>query len=97
VATPLLRLPVDPLYYAFNLIRLPATDDVAETDRLLAANRAVYDRVAAAGGTLYPASAALPLSGDDWRRHFGPALARLGAAKRRYDPANVLRNGYEIP
>jgi cytokinin dehydrogenase len=56
------------------------------------ANRAVYDRVRAAGGTLYPVSA-LPMSRGDWRRHFGPAFRRLQEAKDRFDPRDVLTPG----
>src|SRR5690606_12546756 len=69
VDTPLLRLPDDGLVYAFNLIRMPATDAAAEAERLVAANRRIYERVRAAGGTLYPVSA-FPMSRDDWRAHF---------------------------
>ena len=36
------------LCHAFNLVRIPTTDDPAEAARLVAANRAVYDRVRAA-------------------------------------------------
>jgi cytokinin dehydrogenase len=57
VRTPLLRLPPDPLGFTFNLVRFPPTDDAAEARRLATANRAVYERVRAAGGTLYPVSA----------------------------------------
>lgn len=95
VASPLLRLPADDLCYAFNLVRIPATDDAGEVDRLVTANRAVYDRVRAAGGTLYPVSA-FPMSRGDWRRHLGSAFERLQDAKRRFDPHNVLTPGYEV-
>ncbi|HEY6423877.1 MAG TPA: hypothetical protein VIY28_11630 [Pseudonocardiaceae bacterium] len=81
--------------YAFNLVRLPTTDSVAEANRLMTANRAVYNRVRAAGGTLYPVSA-FPMSRDDWREHFGPAFTQLSDAKQKYDPGNVLTPGYEI-
>ena len=74
--SPLLRLPADNLLYAFNLVRIPTTDAVAEADRLVTANRAIYERVRAAGGTLYPVSA-FPMSRDDWRRHFGSAWAAI--------------------
>ena len=47
ITSPLLRLPSDGLCYAFNLVRIPATDDAAEAVRLVAANRAVYDGSAA--------------------------------------------------
>jgi cytokinin dehydrogenase len=93
VTSPLLRLPGDDLCFTFNLIRIPATGDTA--DRLVADNRAVYERVRAAGGTLYPASA-LPMSPGDWREHFGPAFDRLGAAKEAFDPDHVLTPGYEV-
>ena len=94
-ATPLLQLPADTLVYAFNLVRLPTTDAGAEVDRLVTANRAIYERVLAAGGTLYPVSA-LPMSGDDWRRHFGSAWERFRDAKQTFDPRRVLTPGYEI-
>jgi FAD/FMN-containing dehydrogenase len=95
IRSPLLRLPSDGLCWAFNLIRIPTTDDRARTERLVGANRAVYDRIRAAGGTLYPASA-FPMSVDDWRHHFGPAFGLLQAAKQRFDPDLVLTPGYEI-
>jgi cytokinin dehydrogenase len=95
VTTPLLRLPPDELCYAFNLVRIPATDDPAEVDRLLSANRAVYERVRAAGGVVYPVSA-LSMSHDDWRAHYGSAFDRFRRAKRRYDPASVLTPGYDV-
>jgi FAD/FMN-containing dehydrogenase len=95
VRSPLLQLPADGLVYAFNLVRIPATDDRAEAARLVAANRAIYERLRAEGGTLYPVSA-FPMSRADWRRHFGPAFRQLREAKRKFDPANVLTPGYEV-
>jgi FAD/FMN-containing dehydrogenase len=59
------------------------------------ANKATYGRVKAAGGTLYPVSA-LPLSKSEWRDHFGPAFGRLDAAKKQYDPRQVLTPGYDV-
>jgi cytokinin dehydrogenase len=93
VTSPLLRLPTDDLCFTFNLIRIPATGDTA--DELVAANRAGYERVWAAGGTLYPASA-LPMTPEDWRVHFGPAFERLHKAKQTFDPDHVLTPGYEV-
>jgi cytokinin dehydrogenase len=93
VTSPLLRLPADSLCFTFNLIRIPASGEAAE--RLVAANRDVYERIRDAGGTLYPASA-LPMSGADWRDHFGPAFDRFGAAKEEFDPGHVLTPGYEV-
>jgi FAD/FMN-containing dehydrogenase len=93
--SPLLRLPTDDLVYAFNLVRIPAANAAAEADRLVKANRAVYERIRAAGGTLYPVSA-LPMSSDDWRAHFGAAWARLRDAKQAFDPECLLTPGYEV-
>jgi cytokinin dehydrogenase len=95
IASPLLRLPEEDLLYAFNLVRIPTTGAVAEADRLVKANRAIYERVRAAGGALYPVSA-FPMSRDDWRRHFGSAWAQFRGAKRNFDPGHVLTPGYEI-
>lgn len=95
ITSPLARLPADDLCYAFNLVRIPATDDAGEISRLIEDNRALYGRVSDVGGTLYPVSA-LPMTHDDWRRHFGPAFDRLRAAKREFDPANLLTPGYTI-
>jgi cytokinin dehydrogenase len=93
VTSPLVRLPTDELCYTFNLIRIPTTGDTA--DRLVAANRAVYERVRAAGGSLYPASA-LPMAPADWREHFGTAFGRLREAKQTFDPDHLLTPGYEV-
>jgi cytokinin dehydrogenase len=95
VTSPLLRLPADNLAYAFNLVRIPTTDDTAEVNRLVTDNRAIYERVRAAGGTLYPVSA-FPMSSDDWRLHFGAAWGRLRDAKQHFDPGHVLTPGYEV-
>ena len=95
ISSPLLRMPSDDLCYAFNLVRIPATDDANEANRLVAANKATYGRVKAAGGTLYPVSA-FPLSQGEWRDHFGSAFGQLDAAKQQFDPAKILTPGYEI-
>ena len=95
VGSPLLRLPPDELVYAFNLIRFPTTDDRTEAHRLVEANRAIYERLRMAGGTLYPVSV-FPMSPDDWREHFGSEWTRLRDAKARFDPRNVLTPGYEV-
>ncbi|HMN82872.1 MAG TPA: FAD-binding protein [Burkholderiaceae bacterium] len=95
VHTPLIRLPAEPVVHAFNLIRVPDTPDRARAERLVADNRRIYQRLRDAGGTLYPVSA-MPMSQDDWRRHFGPAFTALQAARRRFDPAGLLTPGYEL-
>ncbi|MGH9024777.1 MAG: FAD-binding protein, partial [Acidimicrobiia bacterium] len=95
IASPLVPMPSERLCYAFNLIRIPPTDDANNASRLVEANKAMYERVKAAGGTLYPVSA-FPLSGAEWRDHFGSAFAQMDAAKRKFDPGKVLTPGYDI-
>jgi FAD/FMN-containing dehydrogenase len=92
---PLVRMPEGPVAFVFNLVRIPATNDAGQIERMVAANRAIYQRVREAGGVLYPVSA-LPMSPDDWRTHFGPAWTRLAEARRRYDPNDLLTPGYNI-
>jgi hypothetical protein len=58
-------------------------------------NTALYARVKAAGGILYPVSA-LRMSKGDSRDHFGSAFAQLDAAKDQYDPGTALTPGYAI-
>ena len=96
IASPLLRLPAGEMLYAFNLVRMPATDNAAtEAIRLTAGNRAAYERIRAAGGVLYPVSA-FTMSAEDWRSHFGPEWTRLRRAKTKFDPDHLLTPGYEM-
>jgi cytokinin dehydrogenase len=95
IQSPLLATASDGLMYAFNFVRVPATDDAANAQRLVDVNKQIYGRVKAAGGALYPVSA-FPLNGGEWRAHFGGAFGQLDAAKQKFDPNKVLTPGYEI-
>ena len=93
--TPMVRLPDESVVFPFNLIRIPAANDVAEMARMVAQNRALHDRIRNAGGTQYPVGA-FPMSRDDWKDHFGSKWPLLREAKRRCDPNNVLTPGYNV-
>ncbi|MFJ6835787.1 FAD-binding protein [Streptomyces sp. NPDC091209] len=93
--TPLLRTPDDPVSYLLAVLRTTPPDDTATVDRLLAANRAAYDTVHAAGGTHYPVGS-VPFDAADWREHFGPAYRRLATARHTYDPHGILVPGQGI-
>jgi len=95
VGSPLLRLPADQLCYAFNLIPLTPSDDPAGARRLVAANRATYERVRDAGGTLYPVSA-FPMAPADWRATSGRRSACSARPRTNTTPAGVLTPGYEV-
>jgi cytokinin dehydrogenase len=77
----------------FNLVRMPG--DAGAAAPMVGRNRALYERIRDVGGVQY-AVGALPMSGEDWRRHFGLAWAALRDARRRHDPTGVLTPGYEV-
>lgn len=93
--TPLVRLPNERTAFCFNLIRFPETSGATDTERMIADNRTLYERVRAAGGVLYPVSA-FPMHGADWKSHFGPSWPILQDAKVRYDPSRILTPGYDV-
>lgn len=93
--TPLLRMPDDPVPYLLAVLRTSPPDDPATVERLLAANRAAYEKVRDAGGKQYPVGS-IPFERPDWRDHFGSAWPALAAARHRYDPAGILTPGQGI-
>ncbi|SCK51677.1 FAD-binding protein [Streptomyces sp. WMMB 322] len=93
--TPMLRMPHDPAPYLLAVLRTSPPDEPATVDRLLAANRAAYEKVRDAGGKQYPVGS-IPFQRADWRDHFGGAWPALEAARRRYDPDGILVPGQGI-
>jgi cytokinin dehydrogenase len=89
--TPLLRVPDEELVFLFALLKT-ASPGAADPGAMVAANRALYDRARALGGTRYPVGT-VPFTPADWREHYGPQWPRLTAAKHRYDPAGILTPG----
>jgi FAD/FMN-containing dehydrogenase len=92
---PLLRMPDDPLPYLLSVLRTCPPGDQATVDRLLAANRRVYETVRDHGGKQYPVGS-IPFDHDDWRDHFGTAFPALRDARHRYDPADNLTPGQGV-
>jgi cytokinin dehydrogenase len=62
---------------------------------LVAANRGLFERNRAQGGTHYPIGA-LRLSRQDWERHYGPQWGALVSARRRYAPDGVFASGPDV-
>lgn len=88
---PFVRLPDEEMVYRFQLSRtLPAGTD---TQSMIALNRALYERARDMGGYRLTSSA-VPMSQDDWKRHYGPAWQTVQAAKTKFDPKNVLTPGH---
>lgn len=92
---PLAVKPAEPTAYLFDLLCFPAPDDT-DTAGMLVRNRRLYDRVVQAGGKRYLIGAIPDMTQADWQRHYGPLWCLLGAAKRSYDPDNVLTPGQGI-
>jgi len=92
---PMLRRPAGELLCLLSVMRTapPAAPDTVR--RMVAANRALYERARAVGGVLHPMSA-LAMTPEDWRSHFGPGWADLADAKERYDPHAILTRGYGL-
>lgn len=92
---PLMPRPAGELLCLLSLMRTAPPDRPGVVRRLVAANRALYERARTVGGVLHPVSA-LPMTPDDWRSHFGPLWPELVRAKDRYDPQHILTRGYGL-
>jgi cytokinin dehydrogenase len=95
LTTPFLRTPTDRHVFLFSLLRTAIPPTPENVAALLQKNRAIFDRLTAIGGKIYPVDA-VPLSPADWRRHFHPYWERFEHAKRRYDPDHILTPGQGI-
>ena len=93
--TPLFRLPNSQQFFMFALLRnaLPPTPDRIKS--LVQANRNLFDHCVAIGGKRYPIDS-VPMSSRDWQQHFQPVWGRFVAAKRHFDPDNILTPGQAI-
>ncbi|MET7700092.1 FAD-binding protein [Streptomyces sp. NPDC005485] len=90
--TPLLRRPPGELLHVFSLMRTAPPANPSAVRRSVAANRAAYERARELGGVVHPVSA-LPMTCEDWRRHFGDTWDVLARAKDRHDPYRILTRG----
>ncbi|WP_133742300.1 FAD-binding protein [Actinorugispora endophytica] len=96
LGAPLLRVPDDPEVFLFALLKTATPGPGAPTpEEMVEANRSLYERVRDLGGYQYPVGT-VPMSEDDWRRHFGDAWPDLAAAKQKYDPRNILAPGQGV-
>jgi FAD/FMN-containing dehydrogenase len=91
---PLFRAPAERHAFGFDILR-SAPYDSHVIEQILDYNRTLYDKNRDLGGTNYPISA-VRLTAEDWQRHYGPHWNALLAAKRRYDPDNLLAGGPDV-
>jgi cytokinin dehydrogenase len=88
---PLQKMAAGPLCFEFRMQRRASGD--AGIDAMLAANHALLPSIQAADGKIYPPYCPI-LSNEQWQRHYGAETwRRFTAAKRRFDPNNVLTPG----
>ena len=92
---PLFKLPTGEV--AFSLWLFPRTVPAGESSAhaaMMAETWELFERMSSVGGKGYVAHSSLPFSQADWEDHFGPdTWRRLAAAKRRFDPNQVLTPG----
>lgn len=72
----------------------PVTDPTFER-RMVARNRALFEKAKALGGIRYMIGA-LDFTRADWRHHFGDQWDAFVARKRQYDPDNIMTPGIGI-
>ena len=95
ITRPQVMLPEGQVFFLLALLRAVSPPDGATAERLIAENKALYERVRTAGGTQYPVNA-MRLSAADWHAHYGDHWPAVVAAKDRYDPRKVLTPGQGI-
>jgi FAD/FMN-containing dehydrogenase len=90
---PLFRVPDGPQMVALWLLRAVVADQLPTLDEQLSANARLTDRALALGARRYPPYSSLR-SAADWEEHYGETLyRRVVAAKRRFDPQQILASG----
>ncbi|MBU8900336.1 FAD-binding protein [Corallococcus sp. M34] len=95
LTTPFLRTPDDRHIFLFSMLRTAIPPTPENVAALVQKNRAIFDRLTACGGKIYPVDA-VPFTAADWRRHFHPDWERFEHAKRRHDPDHILTPGQGI-
>jgi FAD/FMN-containing dehydrogenase len=93
---PLQKMPASALAYELRMQRRASAPDTPDHRAMLAANAILVARAMQHGGKVYPPFAPI-LSAAQWRDHYEPTVwTRFAAAKRRFDPNNVLNPGAGI-
>jgi FAD/FMN-containing dehydrogenase len=94
---PQLRLPQDEWIYLFDILTANSVPgpDPEFAERMLKRNRSLFEKARALGGTRYPIGS-VTFSRLDWCVHYGERYFEFAAAKRRFDPCNVLTPGVNI-
>ena len=93
---PLHKIPGGALVFTARLQRRASAPGAPDHEAMLASNRTLVVRARASGGKIYPPYAPVPTRAE-WQEHYGPdTWVRFAAAKKRFDPNNVLTPGAGI-
>ncbi|GLY69260.1 FAD-binding protein [Amycolatopsis taiwanensis] len=92
LATPLFRAPEESVAFLVATLGYAPPHDPESVRRLIDTNRQWYEQARELGGTVYPVGA-IPFGQDDFVDHYGPAWPALDAAKKRFDPRQILGSG----
>ena len=91
---PLFKMPSEDFAYGIWIYDATNSNDSSAVSAMLTRHYSLYERMRAVGGKRYGGFGAVPFSPTDWQDHFGPETwERLVAAKKKYDPNNVLTPG----
>jgi cytokinin dehydrogenase len=93
--TQFFRVPDSRHFFVFSLLRNAVPPTPKRVAELVAANRALYDRVVSLGGKRYP-NDSVPMTRHDWQKHFQPLWGSFVSAKRHFDPDEILTPGQGI-
>jgi FAD/FMN-containing dehydrogenase len=92
---PFLRVPPGQRFFLFDLLRTAVPPAPERSEELMEKNRRLFERARRLGGFQYPVGS-VPKTQADWIRHYGPLWPAFLAAKRTFDPDNVLTPGQGI-
>jgi cytokinin dehydrogenase len=92
---PFLRVPPGERFFLFDLLRTAVPPTPERAAELVEQNRRLFERARLLGGFQYPVGA-VPRTQADWIRHYGPLWPAFFAAKREFDPDNVLTPGQGV-
>jgi FAD/FMN-containing dehydrogenase len=87
---PLCRIPNEPMIFGFGCPSRAADSEMAA--RMVERNRRFYERARELGCKLYTIGS-VKLTPQEWQEHYHPYWEQFSAAKRRFDPDNIMTPG----
>ncbi|GGZ97941.1 FAD-binding protein [Streptomyces subrutilus] len=91
IKRPLAMMPNESVVYLFDLLRFPNPGE-PNIQGMIDQNRRLYDVAVALGAKRYLVGS-IPMTGADWKKHFGNRWSGFVNAKRKFDPNNIFTPG----